>query len=125
MKGIVRVDGKPMAGIDVFFNPIAQNGNPAYGSTDAQGNFSLSTPGAPFGSGAIPGDFIPTFRKTEVEVRPPVSSPEEYAQKYGESPPKTIYLIPEKYSNTVTCNFDIVTIEKGKSNIFEFDLSSK
>ena len=39
---------------------------------------------------------------------------------YGEVP----HLIPEKYGNPKTCDVAPVTVEKGKKNVFDFDLKN-
>ncbi|MDR1142103.1 MAG: hypothetical protein LBL62_10445 [Planctomycetaceae bacterium] len=46
-------------------------------------------------------------------------------KQYGNKPPRIFHLIPEKYSNTKTCGILPVKVEKGKTNIFDFDLSTK
>lgn len=119
--GKVTVDGAPMQGITVTFTSESGDGQIAFGSTDAQGKFVLSTPGAPHGSGALAGTYIPTFSKTETESQPPAATPEEQAQR---EPPKTIYLIPKEYENPKTCGINPVTVAKGQKNVFEFELKS-
>jgi len=122
--GIVKVNGKPMEDVTVIFNPTASDANPAVGSTNRSGAFRLSTPGGAAGGGAIPGGYIPTFAKDEVE-KLEAASQEEYAKKYGNRQPKMIHHLPTKYADPKTCGFLPITIEKGKKNHFEFDLTSK
>ncbi|MDR1269395.1 MAG: Ig-like domain-containing protein [Planctomycetaceae bacterium] len=124
VKGTVRVDGQPTAGINVIFNPASGNGVSAGGVTDSNGNYTLTSGSNSVGSGVSAGDFIPTFSKTEIEPREPTASPEEQQQKYGNKPPKIFHLLPEKYSNTKTCGIVPVKVEKGMQNIFNFDLST-
>lgn len=121
VSGTVTVDGKPTPGIKVTFNPESSDGQPGFATTDAQGRYTLSTPSAPHNSGAIAGKYIPTFSKTETEERPPAASPEEQANR---EPAKTIFLIPEKYGATSTCGIDPVTVEKGQTNVFDFELKT-
>jgi hypothetical protein len=125
VKGTVKVDGQPMSGIDVIFNPVSGDGIPAGGVTGIDGSYTLTSGANSVGSGALEGDFIPTFSKTETEQREPTASPEEEQKKYGNKPPRIFHLIPEKYSNTKTCGISPVKVEKGKTNIFDFDLSTK
>ena len=117
--GTVTVDGRPMEGINIIFRPSDGNEVPAFGSTGAQGEFKLSSPSAPVGSGAVAGEYIPTFSKTETEQPPPTFPPDE--EFHG----KVTHLIPEKYGDGKTCGFAPVKVEKGKSNVFTFDLSTK
>ncbi|MDR2409529.1 MAG: Ig-like domain-containing protein [Bacteroidales bacterium] len=124
VSGTVTVDGQPMEGITVIFNPVHNNGLAASGTTDNQGVYILTSPGAPYNTGAVPGEFIPTFSKTESEILESTSI-EDYKQKYGDRIPKIIYLIPEKYSKVKTCGISPCIVEKGKSNIFDFELSTK
>lgn len=125
VSGTVKVDGQPMAGINVTFNPASGNGISAGGITDANGKYTLTSGANTPGTGAVDGRFIPTFSKTETEAREPTASPEEEIAKYGYAPPKTIYLIPEKYGDVKSCGFEAVTVEKGKPNVFDFDISTK
>jgi len=122
--GTVNVDGQPMEDITVAFIPTDTDASPAIGSTDRKGAFKLSTAGGVTGKGAIPGSYIPTFTKYEVEQLES-DSPEDYKQRYGNQEPRTFYLIPQKYAHPQTCGMDIVTVEKGKKNHFEFNLSTK
>lgn len=124
VSGHVKVDGVPMEGIRVTFCPASGDGMSAIGTTDAKGNFRLSTAGAPHHSGAVPGDYIPTFQKYETEEFD-AASLEEKLKKYGDRPPKRTFLIPRKYSNVETCGFEPVSIDKHKKNNFEFEISTK
>ncbi|MDR3197237.1 MAG: carboxypeptidase-like regulatory domain-containing protein [Planctomycetaceae bacterium] len=124
VSGTVTVDGQPMEGITVIFNPVENHGTAASGTTDAQGGYVLTSPGAPYNAGAAPGQYIPTFSKTESEILESTSI-EDYKQKYGNRIPKTFHLIPEKYSKVKTCGIEPCLVEKGKSNTFDFELSTK
>ena len=120
--GTVTVDGQPMEDIRIIFHPVGGGEIAAFGSTDAQGRYQLSSPSAPVGSGAVAGEYIPTFSKVEVEERPPASSPEEEYRLYGGVPPKITHHIPEKYGDVTTCGIAPVKVEKGKKNHFDFEL---
>lgn len=123
--GTVTVDGVPTGGVNIIFNPVAKDGTAAGGVTDANGVYELTSGANTPGTGAMEGSFVPTFSKTETEKREPTASPEEEIAKYGSNPPKTIYLIPQKYGDVKTCGVDPVTVEKGKVNRFDFELLSK
>ena len=118
VRGTVTVDGQPMEGINIIFHPSDGGEIAAFGSTDAQGKYTLSSPSAPVGSGAVAGEYIPTFSKTETE-EPPASHP-SHLPFDG----KVFHMIPEKYENPKTCGAAPVTVKKGKNNVFDFDLKS-
>jgi len=120
--GTVMVDGQPMEGVTVIFSPADTGVNPAVGLTDKNGKFKLSTPGGAHGNGAIPGSYIPTFAKDEIERRE-ADSREDYMKRYGNTMPKVTHHIPKKYANHKTSGIDPVTVEKGKPNVFSFELS--
>jgi hypothetical protein len=60
--GTVTLDGKPVEGASVTFMPQFA-GQPALGTTDAAGKFTLTT--HPHGRGAMPGTHKVTVRKVE------------------------------------------------------------
>jgi hypothetical protein len=62
VRGTVTLDGKPVEGASVTFIPQFP-GQPALGSTDARGKFTLKT--HPHGNGAMPGTHKATVRKVE------------------------------------------------------------
>ena len=119
VRGTVTVDGQPMEGINIILHPSDGGEIASFGVTDAQGKYTLSSPSAPVGAGAVAGEYVPTFSKTETE-EPPASHPAE-EPFYG----KVTHLIPEKYGNPKTCGVAPVKIEKGKTNVFDFNLSTK
>jgi hypothetical protein len=121
VKGTVKVDGQAMEGIEVIFSPASGDGLPAYGQTDENGNYSLTTAGTKIGSGAVPGEFIPTFTKVSLEHDPRFFGKEDVIPP----PPKVTYLIPKKYSQKETTDILPITVLKKKINIFDFELSSK
>ncbi|MDR1383499.1 MAG: hypothetical protein LBJ67_06605 [Planctomycetaceae bacterium] len=121
VKGNVKVDGQPAEGIDVIFVPVSADGLAAYGQTDVNGDYLLTTAGTNIGDGAVPGEFIPTFTKVSLE----------YDQRFVgrldvvPPPPKVTHLIPEKYSLKEKTDIPHVTVVRGKKNSFDFELSSK
>src|SRR5262245_39633386 len=62
VKGVLKLDGKPVAGAVVGFHPEAAGGKPAFGTTDAEGAFRLTTERP--GDGALPG-------KYKIVIQPP------------------------------------------------------
>ncbi|MDR1959287.1 MAG: hypothetical protein LBQ54_09655 [Planctomycetaceae bacterium] len=121
VKGTVKVDGLPTEGIEVIFHPASGDGLPAYGQTDGNGNYFLSTAGTKVGSGAVPGEFIPTFNKVTLEHDPRFANREDLIPP----PPKVTHHIPKKYSQKRTTDMTPVTVTRNKKNVFDFDLSSK
>ena len=119
VRGTVTVDGQPMEGINIIFHPSGGGEIAAFGLTDAKGKYTLSSPSAPVGSGAIAGEYVPTFSKTETEQ--PLASHSSDEPFEG----KVTHLIPEKYGNPKTCGMSPVKVEQGKTNVFDFDLSTK
>src|SRR5262245_47046582 len=62
VRGVVKLDGQPVANAAVIFVPQAPGGREAYGSTDANGAFRLTTTKPD--DGALPG-------KYKVVIQPP------------------------------------------------------
>lgn len=120
--GTVTLDGRSAEGITVIFVPVGE-GRDASGVTNSHGRFALTATGAEFGTGAVPGEYVPTFSKTMVEGSD--LSPEEFDRKYRGGTPPTIYLIPQRYASSSTSGFETVKVEKGKKNEFAFALESK
>ena len=133
VKGTVTVDGKPMDGITISFNPVSGDGMNAGGMTDKQGRFVLTTGGAPFGTGAVPGEYNVTFAKVSNSgsEQPQQTVDEFNAQIAGggrrPSGPmsRVVHHIPEKYSKTATSDIQPVIVEKKGKNSFNFDLKTK
>lgn len=127
--GKVTVDGAPLEGVTVSFVPPG-DGMSAFGITDADGNYMLTTAGAPYGTGAVPGSYSATFSKTETA---PVMTLAEYeslvasgnAPRQPPKPPEPTYLIPQKFSDPKTAGFDPVEVKKGERNKFDFNLETK
>ena len=61
--GTVIYQGAPMPGALVTFSPLDDGGTPAFGTTNAQGGFTLSTFG--FDDGAVPGKYKVTVTKMQ------------------------------------------------------------
>jgi hypothetical protein len=63
VSGVVTLDGKPLEGANVYFYAVgdAKDGRPAYGVTDANGRFDLSTLGDR--DGALPRQYKVVIHK--------------------------------------------------------------
>jgi hypothetical protein len=66
VSGTVTYNGSPVAGAVVKFSPEGGSGHAASGTTDASGNFRLSTFEAQ--DGAVPGSYAVSVSKTEGEA---------------------------------------------------------
>jgi len=98
--------------------------------TDDAGNYKLTTGGAPFGTGAIPGSYGVAFSKTEAVSSGMSLGEFDAAVASGNmprtmGPPKPIHLIPEKFSDPRTAGFDPVEVKKSGKNNFDFNLETK
>jgi hypothetical protein len=66
--GTVTYNGSPVEGAVVTFSPTGVGGHAASGTTDASGNFRLST--FESGDGAVPGSYAVSVSKTEGGAQP-------------------------------------------------------
>jgi hypothetical protein len=99
VSGTVTYAGQPMAGATVTFKPEEAGQPSAFGKTDAQGRFRLTTFVAD--DGAVPGSHTVTVQKYTI-VAPDVNEddPDYDSSKVKATPPKSH--LPEKYSNPKT-----------------------
>lgn len=80
VSGRVTLDGQPLAGATVVFNPADGQGNSAAGRTDADGEFRLTTFGTD--DGALPGDYKITVNVDKaVDLPGGVGNPMEMSEK--------------------------------------------
>ena len=121
--GTVTVDGEPMEGVTISFVPSG-DGMSAFGLTDANGSYRLTTAGAPFGTGAMPGTYSVTFTKLEPV---PVTSMADIQSMAGGQlrMSQPVHLIPQRYSTPETAGFDPVEVVTRGRNHFEFNLESR
>ena len=99
VRGVVRFNGKPLDGARVTFTNTAA-GISAYGLTDTEGKFTLTT--FEPGDGAAPGHYQITVTKAvETGHRTAKSAPPVF-RSGGAPHPRS--LIPQKYGNLTTSN---------------------
>ena len=123
VEGTVTLDGTPIQEVSVTFIPVDGELS-AGGITDINGKFTLTTGGAPSGSGAKPGTYNVAFSKIEVEGAG--LSEEEYMAKYRGGTPPVIYHIPQKYENPAASGIEPITVGADKANNkFTFALTSQ
>lgn len=114
--GKVTLDGKPAEGVAVTFFPIGNNtGNPASGSTDASGSFTLTYRS---GTAGIPaGDYVALFSK----LTKPDGSPIPAGMTAADA--MAVEQLPERYRATDNTQ-NMITVPKG-GKTFDFNLTSK
>lgn len=125
--GTVTYKNAPVAEANVAFLGDGQT-QPALAITDANGTFVLTTTKA--GDGAVPGTHKVTVTKKMAAPAPKSTDPKagsmesavkEYHDSKSKEPPKSLSMIPEKYSQVQTSNLSF-TVEEGKPNNFKIDL---
>ncbi len=95
--GVVRYNGKPVDGARVTFTNSTA-GTMAYGQTDAEGKFTLTTFTA--GDGAAPGPQKIAVTKIQETTHPTSSAPPAF--RHGAGAPQPKWLIPYIYANPET-----------------------
>jgi len=122
--GTVTLDGEPAEGVTIAFYPVNAEIRESFGRTDAQGQFVLTIPGAPIGSGAMPGEYIVGLIKQKCSTEDMTEAARERFINAG-GLPYPIDLLPSKYSDRNATDIPPVKVERGKKNEFAFDLFSK
>jgi hypothetical protein len=123
VSGTVKQKGTPLAGATVSFSPVGQGaGKAASGTTDAQGQFTLTTLKA--GDGALPGEYQVTVVKNE-SVGKAYSQEEsqQYYMKHQKMPPApaTKSIVAEKFTKAATSGLT-ASVKKGTKNEFTFEV---
>jgi len=114
--GMVTLNGTPVEGATVRLYPKASDGKGATGRTLADGKFQLTTFNP--GDGVLPGDYVVTVSKTEVEE---VMSEEEKLkmQEMGRPIPKAkkTELLPKETTNPKTSDLSISVTLDGENKL--------
>jgi len=110
--GVVTLDGKPVADAGVIFTPVG-GGPAASASTDSNGRFQLHTVNRP---GAVPGEHVVTVTKQETTGLGDFGA-------VGPGGIKTIWNVPEKYSNPKTSGLEF-EVGRNSGNL-QIELSSR
>ncbi len=105
VRGVITLDGQPIAGATVTFVPRAKGGRTAAARTDGNGKYSLTTFDS--GDGAAPGAYalVVVLKKT---------GPDGRAE----------WIVSPKYSNAETSGLTVEVVRQGP-NEFDFDLTSR
>lgn len=107
--GVLTLDGEPIKDAQIVF--VALEGTPAYGSTDANGKFSMKI--SEESSGAVPGTYPVIVSKTKME-------------ELGGGNVKLEQGLPEKYGNPAKSGLSVTIPESGSKSIkLELDSKSK
>lgn len=117
VRGQITLDGKPVKGAGVTFMP-QDKGPAAYGVTDQDGNYQLSTINS---QGIVPGSY-----HVVVSLKESLSQFGDPAGVSGGPPPgseaKVRWLVPQKYAFPATSGLEAKVGEEGGA--FDFKLSS-
>jgi len=120
--GVVTYQGSPVTGATVTFSPQGGGVRAAAATTDAQGNFQLTT--LQSNDGAMPGEYRVVV--TKIETTSTEMTDEEmqkHIEKHGAPPTvESKNLLPEKYAKRDTTDLT-ATVKQGEKNHFEFALS--
>lgn len=114
--GKVLLDAKPAEGVSITFFPAQNNkGNPATGTTDSQGAYTLTYRN---GAAGIPaGDYVVLFSK----LTKPDGSPIPEGQTAADA--LAIDQIPERFRRTDNPQYTVSVPKGGKT--FDFEIKSK
>lgn len=128
--GKVTLDGNPVEGATVTFVP-GQTGDPAVGTTDASGTYSLKS----FGSedGATPGEYKVTVTKydfAEAAGGGGGGTDGEMPADYGGAAPDSAggdggkNALPAKYASAAESGFTATVTEDASQNVFDLALET-
>ncbi|MGQ9915697.1 MAG: carboxypeptidase regulatory-like domain-containing protein [Thermogutta sp.] len=137
--GTVTLDGAPLPGATVTFSPKSEGARAAFGTTDENGRFTLTTLNA--GDGALPGSYAVAVSKaiaaaSSSPTQDPRAmggsiSPEEaarimaLAQAGGAATAAAAAnVVPEKYTSADRSGLT-AEVKSGGDNNFSFELSSR
>ena len=117
------MNGSPLEGAIVTFAPTDNTGHAGVGQTDAKGKYALQTmEGAP-GAGTTPGEYIVTISKRgNRSTGRFVEDVGPDGQKFTVEITEGFDAVPVKFTKPETTPFK-ETVEAGKKNVFNFDVS--
>lgn len=113
VRGTVTLDGQPLSSVEVAFHPV--DGRPAFGRTNAAGQYSLQY--KPDTSGCKVGKNLVRIGNAEGEGDEPELEGDDLIQKPGQKRP----VILERYNVKSELEADV----QPGDNTFDFDLKSK
>lgn len=130
--GVVTLDGTPVEGATVTFNPESREGTPAFGKTAADGTYQLTTFEA--ADGAIPGNYVVTATKYAAnETSSSTGTTEDGGEAEGYVPPGSPGYkepappkneLPQRYAAMHTSDVKVV-VNENDENVSDLVLTSK
>lgn len=136
--GTVTLDGTPLPGATVTFSPKSEGARAAFGTTDENGRFTLTTLNP--GDGALPGSYAVAVSKPVAAAASAPSqdpramggsiSPEDAARIKAQAQGGTAAaaaaanIVPAKYNSADTSGLT-AEVKTGSDNTFTFELSSR
>lgn len=124
VQGTVTLDGEPVGDASVTFMP-KEGGRPAFGITDADGTYRLTT--FKDGDGAMIGEQLVTITAVDEEVSSKAAAAAEEMGSLSEvmqPRAKQIWRVPQVYSESDTSGLEFA-VQRGETNQADFDLKSK
>lgn len=120
--GTVLLDGAPVEGAQVAFNPEGVDAEGAFGRTDAEGRYELTTFDS--GDGAVAGNYVVTIMKFDAPPSTEAASEEEYVppEVSGARPSAPKNLLPAQYSDRAKSGLTATVAAEGE-NTFDFNLT--
>lgn len=128
VSGTITVDGKPMEGVMVVFNPV-DGTRAASGRTDAEGKYSLTT--EINGDGALPGEYKISATKhlvedddlpKEVDPNDEGSLDNIYSKLDTSKTQKSKNLIHAQYENPLGSGLSANVTSDESKNVFDWDI---
>ena len=116
VNGSVKLQGEPVEGATVSFQPVG-NGTPAVGTTDAQGQYSLTT--FLTSDGAVAGSYTVAISKMEKSAVADSGSGDNYVppdQNKVPADPKN--LLPAKYANATSSGLTATVVAGSNTHDF-------
>jgi hypothetical protein len=110
ISGTVTLDGQPLSGGAILFEPATNESGTAVGATIRQGAFAISRK-----EGPVPGPYrVRIYSSSATQVPPTVGQTER-------TPRPMVERLPPRYNTQTELNADIIA---GRTNHHRFDLSS-
>ena len=117
--GTITLSGSPVENARIQFHAVSKSQG-AIGQTQADGTYTLTTFVA--GDGALPGDYVVTISKKEVEDKLTEDQKLKMQEMGRQIPPaKTTELMPREYTNSSASPLK-VTVKADEENHFDFDV---
>lgn len=114
VSGLLKLDGKPAAGVTVTFVPM-DKGNPGAGVTDAEGKYTLKYRNGDDGIAA--GNYVAMFSKLTQKDGSPIPPDKTAADVLA------VDQIPERYRAMDNPRYSVTVPAGGKT--FDFEIKSK